>query len=202
MSFKPEWTLYRQGKDAERILIGEQSPERVKNQEGHVDYLPFRSVMEIVRRIQENFKQPYDPAQPSLRYPLAYWLHRYLSEALAARGGAVKFFTAVNSILDLRHGVDGFIDYQTPEGLLVTVPLDLTLNESKFAGGTHGHFIVPATEAMMESSEVVREQSKAISKDLLMKLADQEKELTARMRPSYQPYQPTRHLRRRPAQAA
>lgn len=204
MSFNPEWTLYRTGKDAERVLTGEQAKDRIERFEQHAEHLPFRAAMEIVRNVQEHFKQPYDPAAPSRRYPLAYWLHYYLKEALLVRGGTVKFFTAVNSLLDLHHGVDGFVDYQTPDGLVVTAPFDLTLNEAKFAGGTHGHFIVPVTEEMIESPEVVKEQSRFISEDLLMRLAYQEKCLRVRLKPAPEFKIPVFRRRRRvpPKQAA
>jgi hypothetical protein len=200
MSYNPEWIPSFSGKEAERLLIGVQSKDRVENEECHENYLSFKASAIIVRRLQDHFKQPYDPAQPTKNYFLAYWLHRCVSEALAVRGGVVKFYTAVNSLLDLRHKADGFIDYQTPEGLLITVPFDLTLNPAKFEGNTHGILIVPATEQMKEDEEEAHKQAELSSQDFLRSLTRKEKELIEiinKSKPIETYHSPRRFLRRR-----
>lgn len=47
----------------------------------------------------------------------------------------LKFYTAVDTPLDEYHGVDAWIEYETPEGERVIVTLDITLNPEKLANG-------------------------------------------------------------------
>ncbi len=62
-------------------------------------------------------------SQPHTKTPFAARLEREVSVLL---GKPAAFFTAVRSVLDVKHGVDGFFEFS---GIVVT--FDLTLNPHK-----------------------------------------------------------------------
>ena len=76
------------------------------------DYLPYATALEVARK-----------GQPPLKTPTRARIERELRSLL---GDAVRVRTAVHTVLDYKHVVDGFIDF---EGMVVTI--DLTMNPSK-----------------------------------------------------------------------
>ena len=79
---------------------------------GHMGY---REAAELVRK-----------SQPTKKTSTATRLEAEVGKRL---GGAVKFFTAVGSAMDLFHGTDGFFQF---EGFIVTI--DVTMNPNKDSG--------------------------------------------------------------------
>ncbi len=81
----------------------------------HRGYLQWREAAEAVRK-----------SQPRTKTPVAVKLQSEISRQL---GGAVQFYTAVRSTLDVMHGCDGFFEFR---GVVATV--DLTMNPNKDSG--------------------------------------------------------------------
>ncbi len=83
-------------------------------------HLSFSQSMELVRN-----NQPSDPSDPEPR--TINDLHAHIAVSLGLDDwSALKFYTAVGSLLDVKHGVDGFFEFA---GRVVT--LDLTINPHK-----------------------------------------------------------------------
>lgn len=78
-------------------------------------YLPLREAMVLVRK-----------SQPASKRPAMQRLEAEMSKVL---GRPVVFYTAVGSVLDAFHGIDGFFELA---GQVVTI--DLTINSAKCTG--------------------------------------------------------------------
>jgi hypothetical protein len=96
-------------------------------------YLPYNKSIELVKRLQ-----PWDPTNPTRDFLRE--LRLALIEELGIEAGQendVKVYTAVGSPLDLKHGVDAFIEVTTEEGrqrVIRRVTLDISLNPRKASG--------------------------------------------------------------------
>ena len=123
------------GKIVEKEILGDQ--RGVLRKEQGVEYLKYQKAMENVRDTQLETNRPYNPAEPNEeRYPFAYSIQTEVGELLGFddddwEAGRLKLFTAVESILDKKHGVDGFFELTTKEGDKVIVTFDITTNPEK-----------------------------------------------------------------------
>ncbi|MBU1036558.1 hypothetical protein KKF32_00805 [Patescibacteria group bacterium] len=131
------------GKLAESETIGQSSIIKTAEQQfresshEHSYHIHFREARDLVRGVQDRAKLPYDPAHPGgRRYPFAHELHAKVAEGLELSNeelqkGCLKLFTAVGSVLDKMHGVDGFLEYRLESGKVVFVYFDITANPLK-----------------------------------------------------------------------
>ena len=83
------------------------------------EYMPFRGAMNLARRLAA-----WDPIDPEPRQ--ASDLHAYVCESLDVGVDEVRFYSALGTVLDTFHGVDGWFEWR---GRVVTI--DLTANEHK-----------------------------------------------------------------------
>lgn len=123
----------QRGKIVEQELFGTPDSRLLEQKEAKAcergrdgEYITFRTAMEIVRLCQgEN--DPTDPAPP-----FANDLHAAVAEVLTPKDySRLRFYTAVDSDLDQRHGVDGFFDYQGEDDSRITVTVDVTTDPEK-----------------------------------------------------------------------
>lgn len=104
----------------ERELLGKSElPEAYKD-----IYLPYKKALEVARKMQ-----PFDPTDPKPRF--ANDLHATVAEGLGIEDyGRLKFFTAVGTPLDVKHGVDAFLELKVDKQTH-RVTLDVTTNPQK-----------------------------------------------------------------------
>ena len=111
------------GKLMEEEVFGGLDKERVgvfSDMEG--TYLPYRQAMEIVKKMQS-----FDPSDPNP--PFANDLHATIADKLGLDDyGRLRFFTALESHLDFRHGIDAFFEFTSEKGENIVVTLDVTKN--------------------------------------------------------------------------
>lgn len=97
------------------------------------EYLKYRQAMDLVRKLQ-----PGDPKDPKSDF--AYEVFVTVEKLLAIKGeDKLSFYTAIDSLLDHMHGVDGW--FELADGRRVTV--DLTTNPNKATGKADIIFLVP-----------------------------------------------------------
>ena len=133
---------FNSGKLVESELLGQAPTEAINTAEndqiekekksgkdiaGH--YLGFRQAQEVARRLQ-----PYSPENPGLFFPAG--ILKKIGERLGVteedmKSGSIKFFTALGTILDQKHGTDAFVDINLDPKRPISVPLDVTSNPSK-----------------------------------------------------------------------
>lgn len=90
---------------------------------GELEYLPYRTAMSVVREMQ-----PFDPTDPTPSF--ANDLHATVAEKLGLTDySTLRFYTALGTSLDRHHGVDGFFEWDAPEGGTAVVTLDITLRD-------------------------------------------------------------------------
>ncbi len=117
------------GHTIESELFGDtHKVESEKKESGHESYLSYHSAMREVRNLQGE-SDPTDP-DPSF----ANDLHATIAEEFSPEAYEhVRFYTAIGSILDKKHGVDGFIECDI-DGQTIIVTLDVTANPQKAEG--------------------------------------------------------------------
>lgn len=105
--------------------------------EKDIEYLSYEEAMDNVRRFQSETNHPYRPEKPSAkRFPLVRGWHDKVGTELGLseddmENGKLKFFTAIDSILDKKHGIDGFMELELTDGQTIQVTLDITTNPQK-----------------------------------------------------------------------
>lgn len=114
------------GKIIERELFGEAEFERLKK---FPEYQKYYEAMQTARELQ-----PGDPKDPKTDF--AYEVLVQLEKILGAED-AVGFYTAVGTLLDVRHGVDGWFEHD--DGSRATV--DLTRDPRK--GSSRADIVFP-----------------------------------------------------------
>ncbi len=119
------------GKIVERELFGAISQEGRMETEAMLsrgEYLGHRRSLDFARTAQQ-----FDPTDPAPRF--ANDLHATVAERLGFEDYArLKFYSAVGSMFDVKHGVDGFFEVQLdPEDpkSRCTVTMDITTNPNK-----------------------------------------------------------------------
>lgn len=107
----------------EQELFGELKENPYKD-----EFLPFRQSIEYCRS-----HQPYNPCDPAPQF--ANDLHATIVEALRFKDySRLKFYTAVHSPLDFKHGIDAFLEVEKEPGIILArVTLDVTSNPWKGA---------------------------------------------------------------------
>ena len=118
------------GKIAESEVLGETTPEeKEREKEFNGEYISFKQAVELVK---DNGRQPFeDPTNPEEK-PFPHDLHATLVEMLSFDNyEQLRFYTAVGSYLDKKHGVDAFVELDLGGGDLVRATLDMTQNPNK-----------------------------------------------------------------------
>ncbi len=125
---------YYSGRMFERDFIGVVDVERPEYQAAYraaVDeggYASYEHALRLAKRFQ-----PYDPTNPTR--PFAMDIRLELIDLLGIppdQYDRVKFFTAVHTPFDHKHGVDGFLEVEDPKTRMVQrVTFDLSLNRRK-----------------------------------------------------------------------
>jgi len=88
-------------------------------------YLSYNEAKKIAKQ-----NQPYDPTDPEPDF--ANGLHATVAEKLGLDDYQdLGFYTAVGSVLDYLHGVDGFFEYKTKDKGAIVVTMDITINPRK-----------------------------------------------------------------------
>ncbi|PIT90825.1 MAG: hypothetical protein COU22_00040 [Candidatus Komeilibacteria bacterium CG10_big_fil_rev_8_21_14_0_10_41_13] len=124
------------GHIVEEELIGSQSVLSEIEKRHAIEYEKYDICLERVERVQDIKKLPFDPENPDAqRYPFAAGLHKSVVEELALqiedfKASQLRLYTAVGSILDVKHGVDGFLKLNHA-GKQITVTFDVTMNTAK-----------------------------------------------------------------------
>jgi hypothetical protein len=119
------------GKIVEHDLFG--TPERGPKQP---DYLPYKAAMELVRKLQ-----PGDPKDPKTLFAYHVYIETERALQLDADASPLSFYTAVDSVLDYKHGVDGWFEL---DGGPVRATIDLTTNPHKDRAKADILFTVPS----------------------------------------------------------
>lgn len=99
----------------------------------------YRRNRELIMKDQLKTHYPFNPIEPSGRYPFAYNLQTQVGENLGLDQsdfdqGRLKIFTAIGTIIDSLCKVDGFFVLTTEDGEQVDVTFDLTTNPLKDQG--------------------------------------------------------------------
>jgi hypothetical protein len=102
-------------------------------------YLNFRDSMELVKRCQMD-----ESAIPKTEF--ARELRKRIIKLLKLDNPRnLKFFTAVNSYLDHKHGIDAFMELEAEDGRILRVTFDCTKNTDKGEEGKADVvFLVPS----------------------------------------------------------
>ena len=91
-------------------------------------YVVYNKAVELVRTFSTE-----DPTNP--QKPFAKELRMAVIEALGLEDDEdmdrIRFYSAVGTVLDIYHGVDGWIELQLDEEPAILVTLDVTLNKQK-----------------------------------------------------------------------
>jgi len=91
------------------------------------EYQPYREAMRYVKE-----HQPFDPSDPAPRF--ANDVHATIADMLGLEDySQLKFFTAVSSLLDKCHGIDGFFELEDADNphKVLRVTIDITKNPAK-----------------------------------------------------------------------
>lgn len=118
------------GKIAESEVLGETTPEqKEKESEFNGEYINFQQAVDLVKDVE---RQPFkDPTNPHEK-PFPHDLHATIVEMLSLDNyEQVRFYTAVGSYLDKKHGIDAFVELILDNGNLVRATLDMTQNPNK-----------------------------------------------------------------------
>jgi len=116
------------GKISESEVLGETKTEQAEaKREFGGEYIGFRQAVDLVKDVQP-FKDPADPHEK----PFPHDLHATLAEALSLDNyEQLRFYTAVGSYLDKKHGVDAFFELDLGNGKSARATLDMTQNPKK-----------------------------------------------------------------------
>ncbi|MBI5369797.1 hypothetical protein HZA85_01205 [Candidatus Uhrbacteria bacterium] len=137
-------------------------------------YLPYGASFDLVRRYTN--QDPHQPAKPfasELRLAVADALGLETDEDLER----VTFYTAVGTPADVYHGVDGWIEYQTPDGKRLIVTLDVTKNPNK--DEWKADVIIPEVTDPSENENAFLAQVEKFGGMVASKLEEQMEELAA-----------------------
>ena len=118
------------GKIAESEVLGETTPEQKEREsEFNGEYITFEQAIDLVK---DDEYQPFkDPTNPHEK-PFPHDVHATLIQELALDSYAqLRFYTAVGSELDKKHGVDAFFELDLGNGKSVRATLDMTQNPNK-----------------------------------------------------------------------
>jgi hypothetical protein len=113
------------GRIMENELLGK---IKSSNENGSGDYIKYRDAMERVKRPGvQPFEDPSDPCE--VRF--ASDLHATLADKIGLEDyNDLRFYTAVGSQLDFKHGVDAFFEVDM-NGKTFVITLDVSMNERK-----------------------------------------------------------------------
>lgn len=93
-------------------------------------YLNFEDALELVRKhLVQDPTNPVKPFSNELRLAVIDALGLETEEEM----DQVRFYSAVGTPADVFHGVDAWMEYETPDGEKLIVTLDATRNPSKDA---------------------------------------------------------------------
>jgi hypothetical protein len=118
------------GEIAESEVLGETTSEqKEKEAEFQGEYITFNQAADPVK---DNQFQPFkDPTNPHEK-PFPYDVHATLVDVLSLDNyEQVRFYTAVGSYLDKKHGIDAFFELDLGSGDSVRATLDMTQNPRK-----------------------------------------------------------------------
>ncbi|HBB49850.1 TPA: hypothetical protein DCZ50_03125 [Candidatus Nomurabacteria bacterium] len=111
--------------------IKTENPQYIRESEkcGGLDaYRKWGCAIELVKKYQ-----PFDPTNP--QKPFLKDLKLEMAEVLGLESDEdmdrIKIYTAVNSILDIDFGIDGFIEFEDKDGKIRMLTLDVTRNKAK-----------------------------------------------------------------------
>ena len=121
------------GKIVEQEVFGNPAEFMKKKRKidmGHDQYLPFREAMHDVKTIQDNPENGIDPTDPEKEF--ANDLHASIAQELTPDDYTMlRFYTAVETVLDHFHGVDGFFEFDLEDDRTAIVTMDVTTNPNK-----------------------------------------------------------------------
>lgn len=118
------------GKIAESEVLGETTSEQKEKEQGfNGEYITFEQAVDLVK---DNKYQPFkDPTNPHEK-PFPHDVHATLIEKLSLDNyEQLRFYTAVGSYLDKKHGIDAFFELDLGDGKSVRATLDMTQNPNK-----------------------------------------------------------------------
>ena len=124
-----EHKTFSEGNETEIDLLGEVHYEDGEKQP---KYLPYWEAVKHVREHQNDH-----PTDPSAKFASEVLME---IERILDAEGKVKYYTAVGSVLDFKHGVDAWFELE--DGTMATI--DLTTGRSKGKETTDIDFPVPA----------------------------------------------------------
>lgn len=125
-------------------------------------YLKFNDALELVRK-----HLVQDPTNPSK--PFANELRIVVIDALGLKSedemDRVRFYSAIGTPADVFHGVDGWMEYESPDGRQFVVTLDVTKNTEVLKNRKADVVIweVPSPE---EDEEKFLEQAEAYGREV------------------------------------
>ena len=115
---------------AEGEVLGETKPEqKEREKEFEGEYINFNQAVDIVK--DTDFQPFKDPTNPHEK-PFPHDVHATIVDLLSLDNyEQVRFYTAVGSYLDRKHGVDAFFELDLGNGESVRATLDMTQNPHK-----------------------------------------------------------------------
>jgi len=120
------------GKIVEKEVFGK-SPEtstETREASGHEEYLSFRVAMLEIKKDQDSPESKIDPSDPDKEF--ANDLHASIAEEMTPEDyERLRFYTAIDTVLDRFHGVDGFMEFDLDGGETIVITLDVTTNPNK-----------------------------------------------------------------------
>lgn len=132
-------------------------------------YLKFNDALELVREhVMQDSTNPAKPFANELRLAVIDELGVENEEDM----GRVKFYSAVGTPADVFHGVDAWMEYETPDGQRLIVTLDATRNPSK--DSAKADLVIPEISDPTEDEDKFLEQSSQYGKEIAQMIRERE----------------------------
>lgn len=137
-------------------------------------YLKFNDAFELVRKhLDQNPTNPSKPFAKELRLAVIDALGLETDEDM----DRVEFYSAVGTPADVFHGVDGWIEYKTPEGKRLIITLDATRNPSKDTA--KADLVIPEISDPSEDENKFLEQASQYGEEVAHMIREREEQRAA-----------------------
>ena len=128
-------------------------------------YVKYEPALDLVRKYGK--QDPLNPAKPfskELRQAVIEELGLETTEEM----DRVRFYSAVGTPADRFHGVDGWIEYDTPDGRRLVVTVDVTKNPNKESW--KADVIIPEVTDPSESESEFLSQAEQYAREITERL--------------------------------
>ncbi len=137
-------------------------------------YVGYEAALDLVRQYGQQ-----DPLNPDK--PFANELRQAVIEALELETeqemDRVRFYSAIGTPADKWHGIDGWIEYQTPQGRKIIVTVDVTQNPNKDVW--KADVIIPGVTNPSENEDRFIKEAEQYGKEVVSHIEERLEQLAA-----------------------